>query len=362
MNIVQRIASLRQTDLFNAFSDEELQQFAAKVTEISLPPGQVLFQEGETGHEMFVLVKGTLRIFKEKRIITVVHPGDYVGEMAILEDKPRSASVESIGSSLLLKITSAQFHEYLAHQPRSLVSMMTTLSRRVRRDTEMIAADFEKANILIHDMKNSLSTFLYLDLLKRKFPNDETAGFIGHMQEARSNLLAMMNEALAGAKHLYHPDSAGQPNSLAELLNDIAVTEGSLHPDLKDKKITVAIKGESNEFVFNKLEIRRALFNLLINAGQASKAEDSIAIELSHDHKYAEVAIHDQGSGIPPELHQRIFSPRFTTKEHGNGLGLASCKQIIEAHHHGELLVEDNPQGGSTFRFRLPLTANRSDA
>jgi len=172
MNTDDRISSLRQTDLFNGFNNDELQQFAAKVTEITLEPGQILFQEGEAGNDIFVVVKGELRIFKDKRIITAVLPCDYVGEMAILEDKPRSASVEAVQPSHLLKITSTQFQEYLASQPRSLVSMMTTLSQRVRRDTEMIAADFEKANILIHDMKNALSTFLYLDLQKRNTPKN----------------------------------------------------------------------------------------------------------------------------------------------------------------------------------------------
>ena len=113
MNIKKRIASLRQTDLFNGFSDEELQQFATTVTEVNLAPNEILFQEGEPGHEMFIVVEGALRIFKEKRIITAVHPGDYVGEMAILEDKPRSASVEAAAPSLLLKITSNQFQKYL---------------------------------------------------------------------------------------------------------------------------------------------------------------------------------------------------------------------------------------------------------
>lgn len=190
---------------------------------------------------MYVVVEGALSIFKEKRIITTVLAGDYVGEMAILEDKPRSASVEAVKPSLLLEISADQFQEYLATQPKSLVSMMTTLSCRVRRDTEMIADDFEKANILIHDMKNALSTFLYLDLLQKKSPDPQTAGFIAHMQEARNNLLTMMNEALAGAKHLCHLGTGRQPSSMPGLLHDIVTIECSLHPDLRDKDITVAV-------------------------------------------------------------------------------------------------------------------------
>ncbi|MDH4320168.1 MAG: cyclic nucleotide-binding domain-containing protein [Desulfobulbaceae bacterium] len=361
MDIAERIESLRQTDLFNAFSDQELQLFAAAVTEISIAPGEVLFREGEPGQEMFVLVAGALRICKDKRIITMLRPGDYVGEMAILEAKPRSATVEAAAPSRLLKITSDQFRQYLANQPRSLVSMMTTLSRRVRHDTETIAADFEKANILIHDMKNALAVFLYLDLLKKKYPDGETAAFITHMQEARTNLLTMMDEALAGAKnHLCRIDTANAPSSMAALLDDIVGTECTLHPDLRDKKITMTGSGEKTPFAFDRLEMRRALTNLLINAGQASKPGDPIAISFTQDRQYAEVAIVDQGPGIPAELREHIFTPRFTTKATGNGLGLASCKQIIETHHHGSLQMEDNPRGGTIFRLRLPIAGTRS--
>ncbi len=361
MEIAERIESLRQTDLFNAFSDQELQLFAASVTEITIAPGEVLFHEGEPGHEMFVLVEGALRICKDKRIITMLRPGDYVGEMAILEEKPRSASVEAAAPSRLLKITSEQFRQYLANQPRSLVSMMTTLSRRVRRDTETIAADFEKANILIHDMKNALAIFLYLDLLKRRYPDGDTAAFISHMQEARANLLTMMDEALAGAKnHLCRIGTTSEPSSMAALLDDIIGTECTLHPDLRDKRVTVTNSGEDAPFAFDRLEMRRALTNLLINAGQASRPGDPIAVSFSQDRQCAEVAIADQGPGIPAELRDRIFTPRFTTKASGNGLGLASCKQIIETHHHGSLRVEDNPRGGSIFRLRLPIAGTRS--
>ena len=355
MNIEERIASLRQTDLFNAFDDQELQQFAEAVAEIRLEPGQILFQEGDCGQEIFVVVEGELRIFKDKRIITAIRPGNYVGEMAILEDKPRSASVESVTPSLLLKITSAQFQEYLAKQPRSLVSMMTTLSRRVRHDTEMIAADFERANILVHDMKNALSAFLYLDLLKKKSPDLQSIGFIEIMNEARENLATMMSEALSGSRHLYRINNSRPATSLAELINAIVTTEGTLHPDLRDKKITIAHNGKDTPFLFDKLEIRRVLTNLIINAGQASNPGDVIAIGCTQNNEFAEVTIRDQGTGIPPELQERIFTPRFTTKKNGNGFGLTSCKQIIEEHHHGTLTNENNPEGGCTFRFRLPI-------
>ena len=68
-----------------------------------------------------------------------------------------------------------------------------------------------------------------------------------------------------------------------------------------------------------------------------------------------EVAISDQGPGIPEQDHEAVFAPFFTTKEHGTGLGLAIARQFTEA-HGGRLRAESGTDGcGATFVFSLPL-------
>jgi len=69
----------------------------------------------------------------------------------------------------------------------------------------------------------------------------------------------------------------------------------------------------------------------------------------------AEVQIEDQGCGIPEDLAEKIFEPHYTTKENGNGLGLSSCRQIIEERHGGTLTFRSSPGLGTTFIFTLPL-------
>jgi two-component system sensor histidine kinase DctS len=68
------------------------------------------------------------------------------------------------------------------------------------------------------------------------------------------------------------------------------------------------------------------------------------------------VSIADHGCGVAPEISEKLFSPFFTTKEHGMGMGLNICRSIIEF-HRGKLWFEPNPDGGSTFCFSLPLAA-----
>ena len=104
------------------------------------------------------------------------------------------------------------------------------------------------------------------------------------------------------------------------------------------------------------------LLNLLINARQAIGEGGDLSIKLvnSDDPHYVELVIRDSGSGIPPETLPRIFDPFFTTKsgpddsgKGGTGLGLAACKEIIDA-HRGKIRVESTVGVGTAFTIRLP--------
>jgi two-component system sensor histidine kinase DctS len=70
------------------------------------------------------------------------------------------------------------------------------------------------------------------------------------------------------------------------------------------------------------------------------------------------VSISDQGHGIPPEVAERLYSPFFSTKADGMGMGLSICRTAIEF-HGGTLTHVDNPGGGTIFRFSLPALQNK---
>lgn len=354
MDFQERVGWLRRIDLFHSFSDAELHDFARKVTETTRQEGDILFKEGEPGSEMFILLEGELQVFKESRIIAVIRSGDYVGEMAIIETKPRSATVLTMAPSRLLVVDREQFQEYLARQPQSLVSMMKTLSGRIRQDTEVIGRELQRANILIHDMRNQLSAFLYLDTVRKEVSTDKARRAVGFMDEARRNLLAMMDEALAVAKRrCYAPRIVA--DSLGTLIMDLVEGELAVHPDMAGKTIGVEIDPALPAFPFCRLDIRRVLANLLVNAAQASLPGGNILVSALLRKDAAEVRVHDEGCGIPEAIRGKLFTPHFTTKEQGNGLGLASCREIIEERHGGTITFTSEPGQGTTFLFLLPL-------
>ena len=354
MELAERLAFLKKIDLFSSFSEEDLVEFAAKVDEVTLSEGAFLFRQCEPGRDMFLLVWGRLKVTRDSRTITTIEPMDYVGEMAIIEQKTRSASVQAIMPSFLLRVTMELFHEFFSRQPPSLVAMMTTLSQRIRRDTEEIAAECEKANMMIHDMKNLLSPFYLLEVLEKKVPEVAGHRYVQYMTLARDNLLLMMDEALASAKRLDWP-TRKVSHSLGELVRGVVASEFAAHPDLAGKELRVRVEEELPAFVFSSIDIRRVLSNLIVNAAQASGPGSAIEIEVGRKDGHAVVRVRDQGLGIPENLKDRIFQAHFTTKSQGNGLGLASCKFIVEQGHGGQLYFESRPGQGTTFVFTLPL-------
>lgn len=353
MQLAERIGYLKGLDLFSAFSQEQLHGFAAKIVEVTYAAGELLFQEGDIGDALFILLEGELKVFKENRLITVIRPVDYVGEMAVIEDKPRSATVLAAADCLLMRITAEQF-QAVVRQPASMLIMMKVLSQRIRRDTELLAQEFEKANILIHDMRNMLSPFLFLQSLKREITEEKKLQYIAYMLEGRQNLLVLMEEALANAKRQQRP-LPFVVDSLSDLILEVAENELFIHPDMLDKHLHIVIQRPLPDFPFFKLDIRRALVNLVINAAQASHPQGLIEVTLNYDVQFAVIKVRDHGLGIPENLKERIFQVNFTTKETGCGLGLASCMQVVTKRHGGRISFESERGKGTEFTVLLPL-------
>ena len=356
VNPTELLLFLSKIDLFHFFSNEELTAFLEKAQEVRVAKGVVLFNEGEPGQEMYIVLRGMVKIFRGNRVIDVIKPGDYFGEMAIIENQPRSAGVAALEESLLLQVPLAVFHEYFSRQPKSLVAMMRTLSQRVRRDLEILGHDYAQINIMVHDMKNLLTPFHLLEILERTVPGLAGNRYLACMVKARGDLLTLMENALAQARRL-QVSTPIHGDSMDQLIAELLESAWMVHPEIGGRGIRIEVTGSLPEFPFSSLGLCRVLSNLVVNAAQASEAGGLVTIALSREGDEAVVKIIDQGHGIPEQVREKIFQPHFTTKGDGNGLGLISCKQIIEEAHRGSLTFASTPGQGTTFTIRLPFSA-----
>ena len=102
-------------------------------------------------------------------------------------------------------------------------------------------------------------------------------------------------------------------------------------------------------------QITQVIFNVVLNAIQATMAKGQVRIRESVEPGWAVIDVIDEGSGIAPEHRSRLFDPFFTTKPRGTGLGLAISQGIVTA-HHGTIDALPGSPSGSIFRIRLPLS------
>jgi len=102
-------------------------------------------------------------------------------------------------------------------------------------------------------------------------------------------------------------------------------------------------------------ELLRIVFhNLFLNAAHAMQGQGSIRVTLGATDRTVGVAIVDTGPGIPPDILEKIFTPFFTTKARGSGLGLPTAKRLVEA-QQGRISVDCPADGGTAVRIEIPL-------
>jgi signal transduction histidine kinase len=102
--------------------------------------------------------------------------------------------------------------------------------------------------------------------------------------------------------------------------------------------------------------LKQALLNVVLNGAQAMAEGGKLEVRLAEDGRMALLSIHDQGSGISPEIRDKIFDLYFTTKKDGSGIGLAMTYRIVEL-HNGSIEVKSDPNLGTTFILRFPLNS-----
>lgn len=128
-----------------------------------------------------------------------------------------------------------------------------------------------------------------------------------------------------------------------------------LLPQARLKNIDVQWESKDEHLVFcDRSQIKQVLINIVKNAIEAMETFGAIEIFVSKTDEEIEIAIIDDGPGIPKEIIHKLGEPFFTTKKSGTGLGLMITKQILEK-HNGRLEIEQNMKAGSTFKIILPL-------
>lgn len=218
----------------------------------------------------------------------------------------------------------------------------------------------EMAATLAHELGQPLSgTLNYLHGCELRLASSEYDPALFH--SAISQAILHAEQAAAIVKHMRQFVRRGEPETVATDLNAlIEEMVGFLDSERRQHRVAMRMTLCADLPVVRSdpLEIKQVMLNLLKNGIEAMNetAEPERLLEVTtkwDQRRWIEVSVADRGPGISKKELAKIFTPFFTTKQNGLGLGLAICRSIIEA-HGGRLTAASNGHGGTTFRFTLP--------
>lgn len=217
---------------------------------------------------------------------------------------------------------------------------------QARVKNERLFAIGELSASMAHNMKNPLATIRSsADIIKRTS--------IGNDKEI-NQVLQRMDRAISRMSH-----------QIEDVLNFVRITPITLNSEkihtilntaIKSieipNNVSIDLKKTDIELKCDSRKIESVFINLILNAIQAiGKDQGKITIRVKQENEFIAIDVEDTGTGIPEDIINDIFDPLVTTKERGTGLGLSSCKNIIEQ-HGGSISVKNKP---TVFTIKLPL-------
>ncbi len=243
---------------------------------------------------------------------------------------------------------------------RQFTGIIHDLSARVRleeqvREQAALVRLGEMAAVIAHEIKNPLAGIrgAVQVIGGRLAPGSRDAAVTGEIVARIDALNGLIQDLLLFARP---PQPRPMPVDVSSL---IATTIDLLRADPAMGGVAIDVEGVSPPVMVDPELLKIVLQNLLINGIQAMQGRGRVRIALGAADGLCEVRVADAGPGIPAEIRDRVFTPFFTTKARGTGLGLPTAKRIVEA-HAGTIRIDCPDEGGTTVTVQLPLADVRA--
>ena len=132
ISILEKVIILKTVPLFSSMSDNVLAQIAVALRQEHVPIGETLFEKGDIGNSMYIIVSGEVKAHDKGVIYNLLNERDVFGEMAALDPAPRSASITATRDTLLLRLERSALHEIMDTHYEVGQAIIEVLSRRLR--------------------------------------------------------------------------------------------------------------------------------------------------------------------------------------------------------------------------------------
>jgi CRP-like cAMP-binding protein len=155
-----RPGELRSIGLFGAMSDEVLAHLTSSLSVTTPSAGDIVFREGDEASDLYVVISGEVEVLKRSKRgvdarVALLGPGDWFGEMSIVDVQPRSATVRALAPGRLLRITAADLDALYRHDVKSYALIVLNIARELSR--RLRVADGILADLIANVMDNYLS-------------------------------------------------------------------------------------------------------------------------------------------------------------------------------------------------------------
>lgn len=371
---------------FPGITPAEVEELISNSKINSYPEGTILCRENNIEYTFYMILEGVVEVSKqinqnEARLLKTLDAGEFFGEMALIHNSPRAATVVAKTPIVVLELEKEGFEHVLKHSSSVAMAMVKVISNRLRQNDDMAIEDLQMRAAELADAYQKLAE---QDLARREFLTN-----IAH--ELRSPLMAAsgylqilkqgklsggnLNEALEAVSR-----NVGQ---IVSLVNDVLFLQ---EIELVLQDFQPVDMGEISRGVLNKYQQRanekhvrfsmrsdkgipliagdpklleRAFTAIIDNAIKFSPRGGDVEIRFSQHADFVAIAIEDHGIGIAPDMRKLIFDRFYHLEQSGDdlfsglGIGLAITRQVI-TQHKGKLELESTLGRGSTFTIFLP--------
>ncbi len=384
------IPFLKNFQLFKDLTDGELEWLLGYFQIERFQANQVIVEEGTAPKSFYILVQGRVEIWKDfgqpiQDMIAVRGPGASFGEMALIDDLPRSATVRAGEEVLVLSQSKENFQKVIKEKSTLAMVIMRSISSMVRQSNETfingLRAKNQKLAHAYEELQKAQQEMLRNERLSTlgKF-----AGMVIH--DIRNPISIVRGYAEMVALHSREPEKvesmaykivseADRLNRLAEEILDFSRGDIQLNlapvfftrlverlkegfePGMRAKGIEWKDEVSISEpILLDQERIFRVLANLVDNARKAMRKGGTLTFRAYAHQKIAVIEIQDTGFGMTEEVRKKMFDPFFSQSEGGTGLGMLVVSNIIDA-HHGQIQVESEVGHGTRILISLPMEA-----
>jgi len=351
---------------FAFFETEMATTMAAGATLLELEDGDVLFREGDPPDSLYLVLEGSVAISKDdtsgqSQVIAHIHANDFLGEFAVLDGGPRSATVSAAGPVKLAAIGRDVILNNLRDANAGLDLTIKIISRirdsnqrrveeRLRQERMSLVG--KMINGIIHDFRNPFTVINMLaEMIRKTHPDCEK--YCSMMSEQIDRMMGMAEEVLEFSRGVTATKAA--PFALADLFARFDRLNRDYFASLD---IALKIDPADCTVCADEGKLLRVLQNLASNAAQAMDGTGgTIRVSAEQADDGIRLRIADTGPGIPEQVRHNLFEA-FSThgRKKGLGLGMAIVQSIISA-HGGTIRFDTETGKGTVFHIHLPSAA-----